>query len=166
MKLSTRGRYALRMVLDIARHGGREKPVSLASVAERTDISRGYLEQLAIALRNAQVIRSIAGRYGGYLLSRPPRDITIGEIIEASIGPVSIVGCVEDPEACVRAADCECRLVYELINARIAGVLHGFTLADLLEPGALQRVVQDSHGEPLLTPAPSGEGPPYEPKCP
>jgi Rrf2 family protein len=155
------------MVLDIARNGGREKPVSLASVAERTDISRGYLEQLAIALRNAQVIRSIAGRYGGYLLSRPPQDITIGEIIEASIGPVSIVGCVEDPEACARAGDCECRLVYELITARIAGVLHGFSLADLLQPGGIQKVVSTSHDEPLLKPSmPDDGGPPHEPKCP
>jgi len=134
MRLTTRARYALRMMLDLARHGGLEKPVSLAAVAERTDISRGYLEQLAMALRNARLVRGVAGRYGGYRLTEPPERITVGQIVEAATGPVCVVDCVDDPASCPRAEDCECRLVYGIVNERIAEVLREYTLADLLDP--------------------------------
>jgi Rrf2 family protein len=134
MKISTRGRYALRMMLDIARHGARETPVSLASVSERTGISHGYLEQVALALRGARLVRGVAGRYGGYKLFVPAEMITIRQIIEATIGPVCVVDCVDEPEACPRADYCECRVVYALINQRIGEVLEEFTLADLADP--------------------------------
>ena len=134
MRLSTRGRYALRMMLDIARHGGQKKPVSLAMVAERTGISRGYLEQLASYLRNSRLLRAISGRYGGYRLSRAAADITIFQIVESAMGPVCVVDCVDDPESCPRSEWCECRVVYTLINNRIAEVLKEYTLADLLDP--------------------------------
>jgi Rrf2 family protein len=122
------------MMIDIARNGGEKKPVSLSSVSERTDLSRGYLEQLAITLRNARVLRGVAGRYGGYRLARPATKITVGDIVEATIGPVCIVECLEEPESCMRTEFCECRLVYALINQRIAEVLHTFSLSDLLDP--------------------------------
>ena len=138
MKLSTRGRYALRMMLDIARNGGEERPVSLAEVSERTDISRGYLEQLALALRNAGLLRGVAGRYGGYRLMRSPTEITIGDVVEAAIGPINLVDCVENPDTCVRADGCECRMVYALINQRIAEVLQGYTLAELTDPDCVR----------------------------
>ena len=134
MRLTTRARYALRMVLDIAKHAADEDPVSLATVSGRTGISRGYLEQLALALRAARLVKGIAGRYGGYRLARAPEDITIGEIIEASIGPICVVDCIAEPEACPRADTCECRIVYRLINQRIAEVLEEYTLVDLLDP--------------------------------
>jgi Rrf2 family protein len=122
------------MMLDLARHGGLEKPVSLAAVAERTDISRGYLEQLAMALRNARLVRGVAGRYGGYRLTEPPERITVGQIVEAATGPVCVVDCVDDPATCPRAEGCECRLIYGMVNERIAEVLREYTLADLLDP--------------------------------
>jgi len=122
------------MMLDLARHGGLERPVSLAAVAERTDISRGYLEQLAMALRNARLVRGVAGRYGGYRLTEPPERITVGQIVEAATGPVCVVDCVDDPATCPRAEDCECRLIYGMVNERIAEVLREYTLADLLDP--------------------------------
>ena len=75
MKLSTRARYTLRMMIDMARHGGVDTPVSLASVAHRTDLSRGYLEQLATGLRRARLLRGVAGRKGGYRLARPASEI-------------------------------------------------------------------------------------------
>ena len=134
MRLTTRARYALRMMLDLARHGGLEKPVSLAAVADRTDISRGYLEQLAMAMRNARLVRGVAGRYGGYRLTEPPERITVGQIVEAATGPVCVVDCIDDPASCPRAEDCECRLVYSLVNERIAEVLREYTLAVLLDP--------------------------------
>jgi Rrf2 family protein len=134
MRLSTRARYALRMMLDLARHGGFERPISLAAVAERTDISRGYLEQLALALRSARLVRGVAGRYGGYRLTEPPERITVGQIVEAATGPVCVVDCVGDPVSCPRAEDCECRLIYAMVNDRIGEVLREYTLADLLDP--------------------------------
>ena len=134
MKISTRGRYALRMMLDVARHGGRDAPVSLASVSERTGISHGYLEQVALALRSARLVRGVAGRHGGYKLLSPPDKITIRQIIEATLGPICVVDCVDEPEACPRADFCECRVVYALINLRIGEVLEEFTLADLADP--------------------------------
>lgn len=133
MRISTRGRYALRMMLDIARNGRDRKPVSLASVAERTGISRSYLEQLAQGLRNARLVRGVAGRHGGYRLARPMEEITIGQIIEGAMGPICVVDCIDDPEGCPRSDYCECRMVYDLINQRIAEVLEEFTLADLLD---------------------------------
>jgi Rrf2 family protein len=133
MKISTRARYALRMMLDIGRHGDLKTPVSLTLVAERTGISRGYLEQLAMALRNARLLRAVAGRYGGYKLAAPTEDVTIRMIIEAAIGPIAVVDCVDEPETCPRSDYCECRVVYALINQRVAEVLEDFTLADLLD---------------------------------
>ncbi len=134
MKISTRGRYALRMMLDVTRHGGEGAPVSLASVSERTGISHGYLEQVALALRSAGLVRGVAGRHGGYKLANPASDISIRQIIEATIGPICVVDCIDEPEACLRSDYCECRVVYALINKRIGEVLDEFSLADLADP--------------------------------
>lgn len=133
MKISTRGRCALRLMLDVARHGADGQPVSLAAVAERTGISRGYLEQLAQSLRSARLVRGVAGRHGGYRLAKATSEVTLGRILESAIGPICVVDCVDDPESCPRSEYCECRLVYDLINRRIAEVLGEFTLADLLD---------------------------------
>lgn len=141
MRISTRGRYALRMMLDVARHGGEDSPVSLASVSERTGISHGYLEQVALALKSARLVRGVAGRHGGYKLAKQAVDISIRQIIEATIGPVCVVDCIDEPEACLRADYCECRVVYALINQRIGEVLDEFTLADLADPKWLNDTV-------------------------
>lgn len=132
MKLSTRPRYALRLMLEVARRAG-EGPVSLAEVSRQTHLSRPYLEQLALALRNARLVKGVCGKGGGYLLSRTPGEITVREILEAVMGPIAIVECVDDPASCMLAEFCECRPVYGLINQRIVEALSGFTLADLLD---------------------------------
>lgn len=134
LKLSTRARYALRMMLDIARNGGIEAPVSLASVSERTGLSRGYLEQVAASLRSARILRAASGRHGGYRLAGTPEQITVGNIIEATIGPVALVDCLDDPATCAYSRTCVCRKVYSLINQRVTEVMHDYTLADLLDP--------------------------------
>jgi Rrf2 family cysteine metabolism transcriptional repressor len=141
MRISTRGRYALRMMQDIARNGIEGRPVSLASVAARTDISLGYLEQLAIALKHGQLVRGVAGRYGGYVLTREPSEISLRDIVETAIGPICVVDCVEDPAGCPRAEDCECRMVYGLVNQRLAEVLEEFSLDDLVHPGRVMSFV-------------------------
>ena len=160
MRLSTRARYALRLMLDVSRNGGEERPVSLAAVAGRTNLSRGYLEQLALTLRNARLIRGVSGRAGGYRLAMPPSEITVGQVIEAAIGPICVVDCVDDPEGCPRSEFCECRVVYSLINARVAEVLHSFPLADLMDPSwvHLGELEADEHLVKLGTSSGAGCG--------
>jgi Rrf2 family protein len=144
-------------MLDVARNGGEETPVSLATVSERTGISRGYLEQLALALRNARLVRGVAGRYGGYKLSEPIKNITVGRIVEAAIGPICLVDCLEDPLTCPRADFCECRIVYGLINDRITEVLNEYTLADLLDPSWVSEDAAKPLRNQLLHPEPIPE---------
>jgi len=134
MRLGTRARYALRMMLDVASNGGEEEPVGVTAVARRTGLSRAYLEQLALALRVGRLLKGVSGRHGGYRLAAPASNITIGQIIEASIGPVCLVDCLDSPDSCPRAGSCECRVVYRLINNRIVEVLQAYTLSDLLDP--------------------------------
>ncbi len=144
MKISTRGRYALRMMLDIARNCDGATPVSLAQISERTGISRGYLEQLALALRTARLVRGVSGRYGGYLLAKPSEEITIGQILQATLGPICVVDCIEEAELCPRSEYCECRVVYSLINKKIADVLEEYTLADLAEPSLVRDIASSA----------------------
>lgn len=134
MKLSTRARYALRLMADIAGNSSADKPmVSLTDVSKRTRISRRYLEQLCITLRSAFFLRSKTGKGGGYSLTRPADTIKITHIIEAVIGPINVVECVLYPNACIMSGDCKCRAVYCEINKRIAGVLSDLTLEDLVK---------------------------------
>lgn len=164
MRISSRARYALRMMLDLVRNGGEVRPVSLAAVSERTDLSRGYLEQVAQSLRKARLLKGISGRYGGYRLVVPASEITVGQVLEASIGPMSVVDCLDDPSGCPRYEFCECRVVYGLINSRIGEILDEFTLADLLDPRWVE-----SHGgrgmkERLAVDHPDGFGCSWRPK--
>ena len=130
MKFSTRARYALRMMIEIARKPGTDL-VSLGRVAENTKISKRYLDQLALALKTSSLTRSTRGRGGGHQLARPAEQISVGEIIEAAIGPINVVECVRCPEICLKSDYCECRWVYERINDEIVKVLNSMSLAEL-----------------------------------
>ena len=131
MKLSKRARYALRMMLVLARQADKDKRTSLAEISRTTGISRRYMEQLAMALKNASLIQGTTGKAGGYCLTREAKEILIGDIIEATIGPIRIVECLDHPEGCMRSTDCECRMLYETINRRITEILYDYSLADL-----------------------------------
>ncbi len=132
MRIAKRGRYALKLMLDLVHHSGCDGlPVSLASVARRIGISHGYLEQIAIVLRRAGLVGSVAGRHGGYLLARGADDITVRDVIEAVLGPTSIVECLHDREACPLGVDCECWDAFALINQRIIDTMQKMTLAEL-----------------------------------
>ncbi|MBI5526303.1 MAG: Rrf2 family transcriptional regulator [Deltaproteobacteria bacterium] len=89
MKLSSRARYALRFMLEIAKHSDGITPVSLSLAAKTGGMPRRYLEQLAIGLKSAGLVRGVSGKVGGYHLTRPPAEIRIGDIVQAAIGPVS-----------------------------------------------------------------------------
>lgn len=140
MKLSTRARYGLSCMIAIARLSDEDAPVSLKRVAESTGVSRRYLEQLALPLKAAGLLHSVSGRHGGYLLARNAEAIRLREIVEATIGPISIVDCVADPDLCERADSCENRLIYLLINDRICKVLDEYKLADLADFDRLTRL--------------------------
>jgi Rrf2 family protein len=131
MKFSTRARYALRMLVIVAREATEDRPVSLAHVATTTHLSRRYLEQLVIALRKANVLRGVSGRAGGYVLARAASKITLCEVVEAAIGPINVVHCVRRPELCIQSEFCECRSVYLAINHGIRQVLGKLTVQDL-----------------------------------
>jgi Rrf2 family protein len=131
MKISTRGRYGIRLLIDLAEHP-HEGHVALANVADRQSISVRYLEQVVIILRRAGFIRSVKGASGGYALARSPEDINIGDVLRVLEGDMLVV----DPplrnrrenkfQRCIRTA------VYDQLNARIAEVIDGKTLASVI----------------------------------
>jgi len=142
MKLSTRARYALRMMVVIARHDGKKPAVvNLNEVANEANVSRRYLEQLVIGLKNGALIRGKSGKGGGYVLARPADQIKIRQIVESAIGPINIVECVLQPEMCLKSDFCECRSLYGLINKKITSVLDGIVLADLVDGDRLEEAV-------------------------
>ena len=131
MKLSTRTRYGMRAVIELAQHEG-NRPLQLKAIAERQDISVKYLEQLMSMLRSAGFVRSVRGSKGGYILARPPEQITLSEIFRSLEGPVTTAECTEDPEYCERSADCAAQEVWVQVEQAIEGVLSGITLADMV----------------------------------
>lgn len=142
MKLSTRARYALRMMMVFARSDHGDPVVSLSEVAEKAAISRRYLEQLVIGLKNNALIRGKSGKGGGYALAQPADKIRIRQIIESAIGPINIVDCAMQPETCLKSDVCECRLLYRLLNDRITSVLDSLVLADLIDESRLKNVMK------------------------
>ncbi len=132
MKISTKGRYALRLMLDIALTGG-EAPVSLRDVAQRQDISDKYLEQIITPLGRAGLVRSVRGAGGGYLLTRPPEEYTVGEILRLLEGSLVPVICAEAKSCCCRAEQCVTQEIWEEIAAAVSSVVDHTTLADLVE---------------------------------
>lgn len=131
MKLAARTTYAVRLMLELHRLGGADAPVRLSEVARVTGISRGFLEQLAVELRNHSLLRAVSGRNGGYSLACPPGEISVRDVITAVSGPISLAACVDMPEICVYAGECECRLLWVLLQDRIATVLEEYKLTDL-----------------------------------
>lgn len=102
MKISTKGQYGLTIMIDLAREYGKG-PVSLKSIAENNNLSVHYLEQIAAPLRNATLIKSIRGAYGGYKLARNPAEIKAGDIIRCLEGPLVLVDGIEDEESAKQA---------------------------------------------------------------
>lgn len=102
MKISTKGRYGLTIMMALAKKHG-EGPTSLKSIAREHELSEHYLEQLIAPLRNAMLVKSVRGAYGGYMLTKEPADITAGDIIRVLEGPISPVEVLEDEEPVKRA---------------------------------------------------------------
>ena len=138
MKLSTRGEYGLRAMVDLAENFG-SGPIPLRSIAERQGISENYLEQLIAVLRKAHLVKSVRGAQGGYMLNREPGNIKIGEIIRVLEGSIAPMDCVNDNEedACTRAESCAARVIWKKIKDSIAEVLDSTTLLDLCREAKL-----------------------------
>jgi len=133
MKISTKGRYALRLMLDLATNETGE-PVRLKEIANRQQISEKYLEQIISVFNKAGYVRSIRGAQGGYLLQNEPKEYTVGMIlrlIEGDLAPVSCVGA--DNEECTRKGACTTTRIWEKLNDAINSVIDNITLADLME---------------------------------
>lgn len=135
MKLSTKSRYSVTALYELALHYG-EGAVSLKNVAQSQGLSENYLEQLMVPLKKAGIVNSLRGAQGGYLLARNPAEITIGDIITTVEGPITLVDCLlESAESakqpCHKAGRCVTRGVWGRVADSINDVLNGITLYDL-----------------------------------
>lgn len=134
MKLSTKGRYGLRAMLDMAL-SEEEGPIASHTIAQRQEISERYLEQLLIPLKQAGLVKSVRGSQGGYILGRAPKDISVGDIIRVLEGPLAPVDCVNElnPDDCKRADTCVTRTIWAKVRDSIAEILDSYSLQDLVE---------------------------------
>lgn len=133
MKISTKGRYGLLAMIDIAAHQS-QGSVSLRSVAERTDLSESYLEQLLSTLRKAGLVKSTRGAQGGYMLAKSPDSITMGDILRELEGSLSPVGCLETSEDSPTSrgcSSCVTRPVWEKLYNSLNNILDNTKLSDL-----------------------------------
>jgi Rrf2 family cysteine metabolism transcriptional repressor len=134
MKLSTKGRYGVKAMFDLALNAG-DTPLPLKSIAERQDISEPYLEQLISTLRKSGLVKSVRGAQGGYLLAHTPDQITVGSIIRSLEGSMAPTECVAEGEesTCEKAECCVTRGVWEKIRQSIDDVIDSITLQDMID---------------------------------
>ena len=132
MKLSTRGQYATRAMLQLALNSGGQ-PLPIREIAVLEGISEQYLEQIFRDLRKAGLVESVRGAYGGYLLKEANEKISVGDIITAVEGPIAPVSCLSSDEACCRSGECVTRKVWSKLQISMLNVLNETTLADMVE---------------------------------
>ena len=135
MKLSTKGRYGLKAMLDLAVHND-EGQVVLKSIAERQGLSESYLEQLFAAVKRAKLVKSLRGSQGGYLLGDKPENITVGDILrtlEGSLAPADCVSENGEGHMCENSGFCVTRGVWERIRDGINNVIDNITLQELID---------------------------------
>lgn len=131
MKISTKGRYALRMMLDLAEHRN-EGYVTLKDIAQRQGISKKYLEQIVPLLNKADILRANRGYKGGYTLVKEPSEYTVGDILRIAEGSLAPVSCVDGVE-CARCDNCMTIHVWQGLDQVITEYLDGITLQDILD---------------------------------
>ncbi len=139
MKVSTKGRYSVRLLLDLAEHAGKGY-VPLKDIAERQEISKKYLEQIVALLNVSGMLRTNRGYQGGYMLAKAPKEYTLGYILRITEGGLLPVACLEnEPNQCPRSSRCKALNVWEGLNRVVSQYLDGITLQDLLdEPQAAE----------------------------
>jgi len=138
LKISTRGRYGVRALLDLALCEG-NKPVALKDIAQRQHISLSYLEQLISSLVSAGLVHSTRGPRGGVWLAKLPEEINLSDVIQPLEGSIAPVECVDNPKVCAQSESCITRNVWDEVKRAITGALESITLQDLAERCYLQR---------------------------
>ncbi len=131
MKLSTKGRYGVKAMVDLAINYGGD-PISIKNISKRQKVSEYYLEQLFGPLRKAELIKSIRGAQGGYVLNKNPKEITVADIMNVLEGPIEISDCV-DGVTCDNIDCCATRLLWEKIKYSIESVMESVTLQDIVD---------------------------------
>ena len=144
MKLSTKGRYGLRAVVDIACNCQNE-PASLSSIAARQSLSESYLEQLIAKLKKAGIVISVRGSSGGYHLAKMPDAITGGDVLRALEGDLTVCQCVEEKEDCARFDECVTKYVWARINNSINQVVDSMTIQEVIDFGKGNGKEDDIH---------------------
>lgn len=132
MKLSTKGRYGLKAMFELALHYG-EGPIPLKMIAENQGISEHYLEQLIAILKKNGLVNSVRGAQGGYLLSEQPSKVIVGDIIRSLEGDIALVNCVGDNKLCSESNKCVTKMVWDRISESINDVIDNITLQDMIE---------------------------------
>ena len=132
MKLSTKGRYSARAMLELAMNY-QKGPITLHSIAKKHDISERYLERLMAALVSAGLASSTRGQHGGFTLSREPSDIRLSEVIQTVEGSIAPTDCAENPRICKRSSYCITHDIWKKMGEAMMGVLASITLEDMVD---------------------------------
>ncbi len=153
MKLSTRPRYGMRALVDIATHS-KDEPVRLKEIARRQDVSLSYLEHIVGPLISGGILRSTRGPGGGVSLLQKPEEIRLEQVMRRLEGPLSTTNCVLQPEACPRSSQCATRSLWVELSEAMYEVLHSRTLADLMrtDDGAAEGSCVPESFRPLRKP--------------
>ena len=131
MKLSTRGRYGIHAMYDLACNYN-EGPQPIKAIAERQKIPEAYLEQLIAALKREKLVNSVRGAQGGYSLARSPEEITVGDVLRTLEGGLNLVDCLLEEDTCGKSCACPSRIVWMKIRDGLNAVVDGITLQDMI----------------------------------
>ncbi len=132
MKLSTRGRYGIHAMYDLAEHWG-DGPQSIKLIAERQGIPEAYLEQLIAVLRREKLVISNRGAQGGYRLAREPQQTTVGDVLRALEGGLNLVDCLLEEDSCGKSCACPSRIVWMKIRDGLNSIVDNITLQDMID---------------------------------
>lgn len=132
MKMSTKGRYGLKAISELVMQESTNTPLPIAAIAERTELSELYLEQIFSKLKKAGLVESVRGSQGGYLLGRNSKDITVGQVLRVLEGSISPTVCAENAQ-CEKSKPCVSLYVWKKIKESIDEVIDSITLYDLIE---------------------------------
>ncbi|NOZ64061.1 MAG: Rrf2 family transcriptional regulator [Caldiserica bacterium] len=132
MKISTRARYGMRAMVDLAAHY-RQRTVLLKDIAKRQGISERYLENIMRAFVAGGLVHSVRGRSGGFALAKPPEEISLSDVVQAVEGSFPLVKCVDNPESCKRTAICASHDIWKKLREAMMSVLGSTTLQDMVE---------------------------------
>ena len=135
MKLSTRGRYGIHAMYELARGFG-GAPLCIKAIAEKQDIPEAYLEQIIAVLRRDELVTSIRGAQGGYILARPPENITVGDVLRSLEGGLKLLDCLIEENACGKSCACPSRVVWKRVSDGLNEIVDSITLKDMIDENA------------------------------